>query len=404
MTDSRLRLLVLNQYYWPGVEATAHLLSQLCEELAREFDVTVVTGCLRDTAEAPGRIVRNGVEIIRVPSTVFDRAPLGLRAINYTSFLLTSFLAALRVERPDIVLCMTDPPLLAAIALPVARRFRVPLVVVTQDVFPEIAVVVRRLRQPLVVGALGGLIGFTLRRADTVVAIGDTMRGRLEAKGTPPERIAVIPNWADTGAVIPMPRDNDWARQNGLGSRFVVMHSGNIGHTQDLETLIRASTLLRDVEPLSVAVIGGGARRDALGELAERIGADAVRFLPYQEREIVSQSLSAAHVHFVGLARGLSGYVVPSRLYGIMAVARPVIVSADSDSETARLVSEAGCGLVVPAGRADLVAGAIREVQAGLHDLEELGRRGREYVLREGTREIAVGRYRTLFADLAARR
>jgi colanic acid biosynthesis glycosyl transferase WcaI len=397
----RPRVLVFNQYYWPGVEATAHLLSELCEALAEDFEIVVVTGTVRDRAEAPERLFRNGVEIVRVASTAFDRRRLVPRALNYLSFLASSFITGMRLERPDVVLCMTDPPIIANIALPVARRFRAPLVVVSQDVFPEIAVELGRLEQPVAIEVLRHLISFYLRRADRIVAIGDTMRERLQAKGAPADRILVIPNWVDTGSIAPVERDNEWAREHALDGRFVVMHSGNIGHAQDLDVLVRAASFLRDLDDVVVAIIGTGARHQALTALAERIEADAVRFLPYQPREIVSQSLSSADVHFVGLARGLAGYVVPSRLYGILAAGRPVIVSADSQSETARLVQQVGCGVVVAPGRPDLAAEAIREMHEGRHDLAEMGKRGREYVLSEGDRSTAVQRYRSLLSELA---
>ncbi len=397
-----VHVLVLNQYYWPGVEATAYLLSQLCEALAADFQVTVVTGCLRDSAEAPERIVRNGVSIVRVPSTVFDRSRLSARAVNYISYLIGALWAGLGVSRPDIVVCMTDPPLIANIGLPVARRFGVPLVVITQDVFPEIAVQLGRLEQPLLVGTLRRLIDFSLRRADRVVTIGETMRERIAAKGVEPKRISVIPNWGDTEVLSAMGTDNDWAHLYELDRRFVVMHSGNVGYSQDLDTLIRSSTFLRDLDDLAVIVVGSGARREILRALAERVEADPVTFLPHQPAEVVSSSLSSAHVHFVGLALGLAGYVVPSRVYGIMAVARPMIVSADAESETARLVQEVGCGVVVSPGRPDLVAGVIRDAHAGRLDLEEMGKRGYDYVHREASREIAVGQYRTLIEELVA--
>jgi colanic acid biosynthesis glycosyl transferase WcaI len=221
----RPRLLVFNQYYWPGVEATAHLLSELCEALADDFEITVVTGTVRGEAKVSERIVRNGVRIVRVPSTAFDRRRLLLRAVNYMTFLASSLTVGLRLERPDVVLCMTDPPIIANVALPVARRFRVPLVVVSQDVFPEIAVQLGRLEQPVVVGALRHMISFYLRRADQIVAIGETMRERLEAKGAPAKRISFIPNWVDTQSISPAAGDNFWARSNELDSSFVVLHS-----------------------------------------------------------------------------------------------------------------------------------------------------------------------------------
>jgi colanic acid biosynthesis glycosyl transferase WcaI len=220
----RARILVLNQYYWPGVEATALLLTDLCEFLALSFDVTVVTGMMRGGATRPGRLEHNGVEIVRVSSTAFDRTLLARRAVNYFTFLASAFTAGVREARPDVVLCMTDPPIIANVALGVARRFGVPLVVVSQDVFPEIAVQLGRLEQPVLVALLRRMIGYYLRRADRVVAIGETMRERLEAKGAPAERITVIPNWTDTKSIMPMPRDNDWACEQGFDSGFVVMH------------------------------------------------------------------------------------------------------------------------------------------------------------------------------------
>jgi glycosyltransferase involved in cell wall biosynthesis len=135
--------------------------------------------------------------------------------------------------------------------------------------------------------------------------------------------------------------------------------------------------------------------------LAERVEAD-IRFLPYQPREVLSQSLSSADVHFVGLASGLAGYVVPSRLYGILAVARPVIVSADAASEVSEIVSEVGCGVVVPPARPELVAQAIRDLHARRDELAELGDRGRRYVEVEADRHVAHARYREVIRELIA--
>jgi glycosyltransferase involved in cell wall biosynthesis len=226
------------------------------------------------------------------------------------------------------------------------------------------------------------------------------MRQRLEAKGVQPARIRVIPNWVSTRAVAPRPRDNEWAREQGIHDCFVVMHSGNIGHAQDLDTLIRSTTLLRDVDRLAVLLVGFGARHADHVALAQSLAADKVRFLHYQPRKRLSESLSSADVHFVGLARGLAGYVVPCRLYGILAAGRPVIVAADDESETAQLVREVGCGIVLPPGRPDLLAATIRELVEGRHDLEEMGRRGRAYVEAEADVEIAISRYRSVLEEL----
>ncbi len=396
------RILVFNQYYFPGVEATAHLLTELCEALADDYRVTVVTGRLREHERDADYEWRNGVEIVRVHSSAFDRAPLHKRAANYFTYLGRALRRGLRAQRPDVVLCMTDPPMVGDVALLVARRFRVPLVVVSQDVFPEIAVEVRRLRNPVLVGILRALTSFYLRRADRVVAIGETMERRLEAKGVDPGRMRVIPNWTDTSAITPQPRDNAWAREHGLDGGFVVMHSGNIGHAQDLETLIRAAAQLDDVEDLRVALVGFGARHAHHVGLARALGAERVVFLPYQPREALAQSLSSADVHYVGLGAGLAGYVVPSRVYGILAAGRPIVAAVDEESETAQLVRKIGCGVVTPPGRPELLAARLREVVGGAHDLAAMGRRARAYAEGDARREIAIGRYESLLAELLA--
>jgi putative colanic acid biosynthesis glycosyltransferase WcaI len=394
------RLLVFNQYYWPGVEATAQLLTELCEALATQAEVKVVTGVLHAHEDEPRRLVQNGVEIVRVPSTSFERSRILARASNYLSYLSSALLRGLRGPRPDVVVCMTDPPVLADIALLVARRYRAPLVVISQDVFPEIAVQLKRLENPLLMGILRALVSAYLRRADRIVAIGETMRRRLEAKGANPDRVQVIPNWVDTNRLQPLGKETQWARDRGFDGRFVAMHSGNVGHAQDLDSLVRAATFLRDLDDLVIPIIGSGARHGELKGLAERLEVDQVRFLSYQNRNVLAESLSAADLHVVGLAPGLAGYVVPSRLYGILAVGRPVIAAADLESETAQVVETAGCGILVPPGRPELLARAIRDAHDGVYDLEGMGARGREWVEREADRSVAVRRYKDLLMEL----
>ena len=226
------------------------------------------------------------------------------------------------------------------------------------------------------------------------------MRTRLAEKGADPGNVVVIPNWVDVDALTPRARDNDWAREHELVDPFVVMHSGNIGHAQNLDSLIRSATFLRDLDDLRIVLIGGGARRQELKDLARLLEVEQVRFFGYQPREVLPESLSSADIHVVGLAKGLSGYVVPSRLYGILAVGRPVIVAADAESETAQVVREAEAGVVVPPNRPDLLAardpqGARRGARPGV-DGAEAG----ASTSRGADRVVAIGRYRALLRDL----
>ena len=198
--------------------------------------------------------------------------------------------------------------------------------IVSQDVFPEIAMQVHRFENPVALAVLRRLVKRSLRSADRIVAIGPVMRTRLIDKGAPPAKTVVIPNWVDVNEIAPQAKDNDWAREHGLVDRFVVMHAGNVGHAQNLDVLLRATALLRDLDQLEVVIVGTGARRAHTVELAERLEInDRVRFLEYQDRERLPKVLAAADVHFVGLPRGLAGYIVPSRVNGILAAGRPIL-------------------------------------------------------------------------------
>lgn len=395
------RLLVLNQYYWPGKEATANLLTELAEALVERYEVTVVTGAASDQ---PATSIRNGVRIVRVHSTVYDRTQLSRRALNYFTYIVGALREALALPRPDVVMCMTDPPFVGAIAEIVARRFRAPVLVSTQDVFPEIAVKLGRLTNPFAIAVLRLLVDFSLRRADRVVVIGETMKHRVTAKGVAPERIRVISNWGDAARVTPQPRDNRWARKQDYVGKFVVMHFGNVGHAQDLDTLIRATTLLRDLDDLAVPIIGVGARLEELKRLAGELEADKVHFLPWQAYENRAEPISAADVHVVGLARGLAGYIVPSRMWGVLAAGRPVIAAAEDESETAAVVRRTDCGVVVPPGRPFELACAIRDCHDGRYDLDEMGRRARAFAETETDRSIAVAKYANVLEELRGRR
>jgi glycosyltransferase involved in cell wall biosynthesis len=379
------RLLVLNQYYWPGPEATAQLLTELCEGLADTYDVTVVAGTTRGAG--PGRQVRNGVEVVRVPSTAFSRSRLTARAANYLTYVVLAALRGVTVRRPDAVLCQTDPPFLGAAAYAVARRFGAPLVVVIQDLYPESAR--GKLSAPLLHG-LGTVVDSYLNRADRVVAISGTMARRLEERGVAPDRIVVIPGWVDTDEIHPVDVERD--------GRFVVMHSGNIGHAQELDTLLEAARALADVQ---FEIVGNGARREELQHAAA--GLPNVTFRPYRPRSELSASLSSASLHFVGLAGGLSGAMVPSRLYGVLAAGRPVLVAADDGSEAAQLVRAAGAGIVVPPGKPTDVEGAIRAARDGQYDLAEMGRRGRDYVVSRHGREAGLAAYHDLLEQVLGR-
>jgi colanic acid biosynthesis glycosyl transferase WcaI len=264
---------------------------------------------------------------------------------------------------------LTDPPIIGLVAWAAARRTGARFVFLCQDIFPEVANLLEDFRSERINGVLERVNRFLVRRADRVIALGETMKRRLvEGKGALPEKVAVIHNWADSSLLSPGPKDNPFSREHGLHDRFVVLHAGNIGLSQNLDSGLDVAAKLEDV---TFMFIGDGVRKQPLEEEARRRGLANVLFLPYQPRERMPETYATADVFLVSLKKGLAGYIVPSKLYGILAAGRPYVAAVDDDSEVAAITREHQCGILVAPGD---VGGMTHEI-ARLHSDRDLARR-----------------------------
>ncbi len=406
-----MRLLFINQYYSPDLAATGQYLTEMCEFLAsRGHEVNVVTAYPSYGVKDSGQrafiksYLSNGVKVIRTFSTRFSRASLLGRALNYISFLFTAWIGALLVSSPDLVVAKTDPPLIGLIGWFVARVKRRPYVQIFADVYPEIAVAAGKASNPLAVRLLGSAVSFQTRRADALVVLGDRMKELIESKGASADRVKVLSDWVDTSAIEPVPhRENPFRKEAGLEGSFVVMHSGNMGVSQDLETLLEAASLLRGKGDIKFVLIGDGASKKRLEGIVQEKDLKNVVFMPYQPKDKLKYSLSAADVHYVSLKRGFEGAIVPCKIYGIMAVARPVVAAVGEKSELRDMVTEAGCGEVCGVGDASAVAVAIEKLYADRELAAEIGRRGRSYVVERHDKEKVLLDYEKLFLKTAGR-
>jgi glycosyltransferase involved in cell wall biosynthesis len=406
-----VKICFFNRSYWPDQAATGQLLTELAEDLVSRHgcEVSVVAGRAlyspRDTRPPRGVVARerrNGVTIFRANGTRFAPARFAGRAANYLTYFGSAAWAATGIGRPDVVVSLTDPPILGLAGRWAARRIGARFVFLCEDIFPEVAALVDDFHNELVNRTLDRVNRFLIRDADAVVALGDRMRRRLvEEKGADPARVTVIHNWADCDAIRPGPKDNPFAREHGFHDRFVLMHSGNVGLSQNLDVLVAAADLLKYRERLTIAIVGAGARRQALEAEVARRGLANVRFLPYTAKECLHDSFAAADAFLVALKPGIEGYIVPSKLYGILAAGRPFIAALDPSAEPAAIVRDYGCGLLAAPGDPEALAGAI----AAMHDdpaaTRLMGQRARSAAL-QFDRRTAVAHYFELFQRVAA--
>jgi colanic acid biosynthesis glycosyl transferase WcaI len=364
-TAARVRVCYFNRSYWPDTGATGQLLTELAEDLVAThgFEVTVVTGYPLGEAggithQAPSRETRNGVRIVRAAGTTFVPGRFVGRACNYVTYFLSALWIALRLPPQDVTVALTDPPIIGLAAL--AARPRCGMIFYCQDIFPEVAALLADFHSPLVNGILDWLNRFLLRRARRIIALGDTMASRLiEGKGADPARITVISNWADTSAIVPSEKHNAFAVQHGLVDRVVVLHAGNIGMSQNLDVVIDAAERLRRRPDIVVLFIGDGNRRAPLEAMAAARGLSNIRFLPFQPRDQLRWTYASSDICLVSLKPGLAGYIVPSKLYPILAAGRPYVAAVEPSSEVAALTARHDCGVVVTPGDADAMAAQI---------------------------------------------
>ncbi|MBI4955638.1 MAG: glycosyltransferase family 4 protein [Myxococcales bacterium] len=404
-----MRILAVNQFYAPDLAATSQLLTQLCEDLVAGGDeVTVVAspGSYLGGTRLPSREILRGVEVLRPWASSLGKRSVVHRLGDYLSFFASSAGRLARARRADVMLVLTTPPMIASVAALVATSRRMPLVTWVQDVYPEVAAAfgLFSAASPLYRGL--ALLGrATHRQATRIVALSEGMADRLQHQGAPAERLRVIPNWADgrqyePDRAAPSP-GAAFRRELGLEGRFVAMYSGNLGVGHDVATLVEAARLLALRAPeVALVFVGEGGRRAEAERLASGLG--NVRFAPYQPTERLRESLAAADVHLASLRPGLEGLLVPSKLYGVMAVGRPLFYVGPEACEVSRVVREHDLGWRGEPGDAAALADALARAAGDPAWVARAGARARAAFLAHFDRPLAVAHWRRVLAEAAA--
>jgi colanic acid biosynthesis glycosyl transferase WcaI len=405
-----MRIIILNQFFYPDHSATSQLMTDLAESLVeRGIGVTVIAG--RGRYDGGQKLAAaedyRGVRIERAWATSFGKRTTGRRLADYLSFYVGATWTLLRRPRHDVVMALTTPPLIGLVALLVARLRRMRFVALVQDLYPDIAVALGQLRaDSRLTRVLEWFNRLVLRNADRIIVLGECMRERVVAKvGAAGEgRVDVIHNWAD-GAVIEPPGDaeNPFRIEHDLRDEFLVMFSGNWGLVNEFQTVLGAARILRDRRDIGFLFIGDGVRAKEIQEFCRANELANVRLLPYQPRERLRYSLAAADVALITLAEGLAGLCVPSKTYGVMAAGRPILFVGDQSSEIARIITEGRCGDSVSAGQSQELASLLSNWSKDKAALSEMGDRARAVFDSRFDRSHAVGAYvRTLEKCLSA--
>ncbi|MFZ2022046.1 MAG: glycosyltransferase family 4 protein [Terracidiphilus sp.] len=382
-----MKVLFLSINYWPEVTGIGAFTTYRAEHLAasgHEVEVCTTFPYYPEWRVPPpyaGRIAlseeRNGVKIFRGYAYIPNPVTALKRVVHEASFITSATIRAIGRRRPDVLLVVSPPLGLTASAILLSRIWRVPYVFDVMDLQPDAA------------GDLGMLPGWAVRflykvegaayrNARLVTTLTPSMREKIVDKGVPAEKVELLEPRMDDSLVDLRPEEGSIFRQRyGLGEKFLVTHSGNMGMKQGLDVVLDAAALHRGDDSMQFLFVGDGADCERIQRRAAEMRLENVRFLPLLNQEDFRGLLAASGICLVTQQNHVSEIAFPSKIVTYLAAGRPIIASVNRDCEVARVVRESGAGRVVDAEEPEALALALKEMRD--ENLSEYGENARKY-------------------------
>ena len=405
--SNKMRVWVVSELYYPELTSTGYFLTGIAEGLAEEYDVSVLCGQPSYWARgvrAPFREMRNRVNVQRCRATTLDKNKLPGKIINLITISLSIFLAALfRFRRGDIVIVVTNPPLLPYLAAFVCRIRNAHFVLLVHDVYPEILTRLGILKpHSFLLRLLNRASVWLYGSADRILVLGRDMQRLIRTKlASRYDNVVVATNWASTEMIVPTPRGNNQLLDRlHLKDKFVVEFFGNMGRPHCIEDLLDAAELLKPDPEIHLLLVGWGVKKGwAVSEKQAR-KLENMTIIDPLPRDQSCDVQNACDIAINTLSSDMSGISVPSRTYNVMASGKPMLAVCDDDSELATVIQEERIGWVVPPGRPDLLAATIRAAKADPNELRLMGERAFRAAEAKYTISKVLEVYRALLESL----
>jgi colanic acid biosynthesis glycosyl transferase WcaI len=413
-----MNILYISQYFPPEMGAPAARAAELSKHWAAAgHEVTILTGFPNHpTGVVPAEwrqkfrrlIFReqiDGVNVVRTWLLPFPNRKAYERILNYSSFCFSAAVSGLFLSRPDVVIA-TSPQLLVGLSgWWLARWKQIPFVFEVRDLWPEsLSAVGMAGVNSFLHRSLQQIAAFLYRNCDHIVVVAPAFEDHLvKYWKTPREKISVIENGVETNLFAPASDLRRGAfctatstalrKQLDLEGNFVASYIGTIGMAHGLETIIDAAVQLRESNPeVSFLIVGEGAEKDRIVNLARERGATNVRFLGQQPRERIPDYIGASDACLVLLKNAeVFKTVIPTKMLEFMSCVRPVILGVGGQAR--QILEEAGGGIVIEPENADALARAIQRLAADPDVAHEMGQRGREYIVRQFSRRQTAEKY-----------
>ncbi|HET6977622.1 MAG TPA: glycosyltransferase family 4 protein [Pyrinomonadaceae bacterium] len=360
-----MRILLLNQCFYPDVVSTAQHLTDLATTLAaRGHEVTVIAsdrGYDDPTVRFKRRERWQGIDIIRIPAASFGKSSRWRRVLNFGSFMLLCSLRLLVLQRFDVVVALTSPPLISFLAALFVKLKGGSFCFWVMDLNPDEAIAAGWLEQNSVTSrVLQRMLNYSLRVATRTIVLDRFMKERVVAKGIDTTRVAIVPPWAhDDHVRYSTNGREEFRRLHGLSDKFVVMYSGNHSLCHPLDTLLAAARSLADDPEVAFYFVGGGSEQAKVRES----GLPNVKCLPYQPLDELSRSLSSADLHVVVMGDEFVGIVHPCKVYNILSIGAPVLYVGPEPSHITDIAMQRGQFFITRHGEVDAIVKSISQVR-----------------------------------------
>jgi len=389
-----MKILLMNQFFWPDSAATSQLLTDLARQLVADgHEIQVV--CSGGGYAPPATDEAPRVDVFRVATIPFRRRKVG-RVLSYASFYIGAAWKGLTLPRADIVITLTTPPLLSLIGTAIKFLRGSRHVIWEMDVYPDVAVTLGYFKEGGILDrSVGALADWSRRNADTIVALGACMKQRLVRRGIPPEKIQIADNWADSHTIAVLPKAGNHAK-------LVLLYSGNLGLAHDIDTVLGAIRQLRTDTRFKFIFVGNGSRRRELAHVAKAESITTLELRPHVERASLGECLAVGDIGLVTQKNECCGAVVPSKVYGLLAAGRPVLFIGPADATPALIIRRFNCGWHIPCGASEELVRLLLHLADNPREIQAAGARAREALLEHFDLSIGTARVSALIYGISS--
>lgn len=387
---------IISQYFYPSHASTSQLMTDLATGLAdRNYDVRVYTGTPSSSLEF------DKIQITRSFNPFQSSKSILGKLVSSLFFLIGAlFYVSFKVTKTDSLLIASNPPYSGIIGLVFKFLRGGKYYFLLQDVFPESAILSGIIKpQSKLIFFLDKLIYFVCKNSEKTIILSESMQKLMESKYPDLRNLYVIENWSIEDIPLSSKENNNFANEHGLGKKFTVLYSGNIGRLHDIETLAEAIKILNTTHPdIQFVFIGDGAKLKLLQDYQEKFTLNNLLLLPFQPRELLSQTLTACDVALVSLVKGAESIVAPCKLYGMLASARAIVSISEQSSYIDNLLLAGDCGINCSPGDSVQLAHILEKLSKSPERVQTMGTNAHKLYLKQYTLDRALEEYQAVLS------